>query len=288
MKASLIILGQRHDTALINTLRCAMAQRYASLDIIITDIRAKRGPAAQDFLERMQHRVHYVEMAHHSLAQARNAGARAAGGDVLIYIDDHVSFEQDLVEQHMACYLDERIGAVQGRVLGGNGQSDQAPGLSRWGSCTGSIGWAHSAQVERLGGQHFSVRRSLYVDAGRFDERFTHNDDWCDIEFGMRCRRLLSLRFAADIVVLNHVKPVAQAEQSIHILSLPYRQGEALFVALHVEGWAARRWQHARRFWHDIQATRVLRRKAARYAAFDARQKSDLHDRPIEPLLTSM
>lgn len=280
VKASLIILAQSHDTALINTLRCSLAQRYAPLEIIVVELRQKRGAAAQAFLSRMHHRIRYLDRSLKNVPQARNAGADAAEGEVLIYLDDHVSFEPDLVEQHMACYLDETLGAVQGRVLGGNAQSDCAPQRTRLGTCIGGLGWARSVETNLLMGQHFSVRRSLHTLVGGFDTRFSQAGTWSDIEFGIRCHHKMKIRFASHAVLLHHARPQTPVEKAIHQLSFIERQGEALCNALHLT-----RWQHHvqqwRRLWHDMKATHVLRHKACWHAALDVQSEMQAHYQPV-------
>lgn len=276
MKASLIILAQSHDTALINTLRCSLAQRYTSFEIIVVELRKKRGVAAHSFLSRMRHRIRYLDPSLKNVSAGRNAGAAIAQGDVLIYLDDHVSFEPDLVEQHMACYLDEHIGAVQGRVLGGNTNSDCAPRLTHLGSCIGGNGWGRSENINVLTGQHFSVRRALYTSVGGFDIRFAHAGEWSDIEFGIRCHREMTIKFASQVVLLHHARSQTSIEQAMKELSLADRQGEALCMALHARK-EARYYQQWRRLWRDMKATRVLRRKANRYALLDMQPTPHKH-----------
>ena len=131
-----------------------------------------------------------IEQANAGASRARNAGARAARGDVLLFLDDDMMCAPDIVEEHAKSYL---TGADA--VLGDMPLDPGSPS-SLLGKGVGE--WAES-RSKRLteGGElglfdlltgHLSIRRSVFEAIGGFDEAFTR--DGCfgneDLDIGLR------------------------------------------------------------------------------------------------------
>jgi GT2 family glycosyltransferase len=69
-------------------------------------------------LEEFQHTALYVKLAeNYGVTLARNLGATAARGDLLLFIDDDSIPEKDFVEQHVRAHRGNDIVAARGKVL---------------------------------------------------------------------------------------------------------------------------------------------------------------------------
>ena len=123
---------------------------------------------------------------------ARNLGARQAKGEVLLFLDDDVLVEPDLVGAHLANYLDASIGAVGGFFLepGETEVGELPPRVSR-----GPVGWIYfphcfafrtdSGSFPSCNG---SIRREVLFSVGGFDENF-HRTLFDDTDLSARLRR---------------------------------------------------------------------------------------------------
>lgn len=138
--------------------------------------RSARGPIA----------VRVVSQPNRGLAAARNAGAAAAGGAVLLFLDPDVWAERGLLAAHLRHYRNgERLLAVQGRTPADRATlstpfmrtSNMMPDLT--------IRRRDDLAPFHVAGRNFSVTREGFTAAGGFDEGFA-GYGWEDIEFALR------------------------------------------------------------------------------------------------------
>lgn len=177
---------ERRDTV-CDSVRALCAVRYeGAVEIIVVVDGSTDGTA--DALKQLRCRfpIRVIEQANAGQANARNRGAAEASGDIILFLDDDMMAEPDVLEQHAASY---RAGADA--VIG---DFPVAPG-SRPGFLTDTI--ADRKAWERVGlilspfdifSGHISVRRSVFEEIGGFDEKFTENGKYGneDVEFGRR------------------------------------------------------------------------------------------------------
>jgi GT2 family glycosyltransferase len=117
------------------------------------------------------------------LSRARNAGARAARGEIIAFIDDDAIPEPDWLEKLLVAFQDETVGGATGtiiymkcegdsRVMSGKVADETSeprpfavfgPGTRRWftAACFGGIG----------DGSNMAFRRALFGPSVQFDER---------------------------------------------------------------------------------------------------------------------
>ena len=258
LKASLIVAASGRDTHLVNTLRCALAQRHSALDILVVDSVENRSLIAEDFFTRKQSRIQRAVLPKRSRLALYNHAMAHADGEVLIFINDHVSFGPHFVEQHMACYLSAAIGGVQGRVVSDAPSSSRLPLLSRSCHLKGHFNCHISGVINRLGEHNVSLRRSVAEQVGMFDEQMAESLEWAGADYGMRCSREgWQIRFESDAELVLHGRQAAAGEKQCRQQRLTgqHAMAEALMVYRHLPP-AMRfchrlqqRWQG----WRDIQ-----------------------------------
>ena len=125
-----------------------------------------------------------IEQENRGAAHARNRGAADAKGEILLFLDDDMIAEPNLLTEHARSYS-EGADAVLGDF-------PVEPG-SRPGFLSDSIAekkaWARKAPISAYDvfTGHLSVRRGVFQELSGFDERFTSGGKYGneDIDFGL-------------------------------------------------------------------------------------------------------
>ena len=151
----------------------------------------------------------WIRAAGRGAGAARNAAARVASHEVLIFLDDDQITSPDLVAAHLE--TQERRGSV---VV--QGDYPLAPGRDRSGasiiyerSRTNCMGTAHDGTVFcHLWGANFSVRRETWAAVGGFDEDLPRNQD---LDFGLRLKDLGVPLVASRQATSQHLHTVSIA-----------------------------------------------------------------------------
>ncbi len=172
--------------------------------IVVSDGSTDGTTEAVHALER-PYRFRYIEQANAGPSAARNHGARAACGEICVYIDDDIEPVPGFLSEHARLHrTTPDLVAV--------GPQSPPPGER----CDCWIDWEHrmlERQYERfrsgewqvtghnLYSGNFSVPRLRLVEAGGFDERYVRQED---VELGMRLTAMgLTFTFAAPAVGLH-------------------------------------------------------------------------------------
>jgi GT2 family glycosyltransferase len=124
-------------------------------------------------------------------AAARNRGAAAARGRVLVFIDDDVSVPADFLTLHLQAHAAHPGAWIVGRVIHPPELRQTPFGRYRdwlWEAFHRSQGGAGITETVALTAANLSVERSDFQALGGFDEGFTiaSGEDW---DLGLRARR---------------------------------------------------------------------------------------------------
>ena len=148
------------------------------------------------------HRV--IQLSHNAgPAQARNVGAQAAVGDILFFLDADVALGMETLYQIQRGFERSQWDAVIGSY-------DDQPGSPNFLSQYKNLLHHYTHQRARTNASTFwgacgAIRRSVFWQAGGFDERYRHPSIE-DIELGYRLTRL-GYRIALDKQVqVKHLK----------------------------------------------------------------------------------
>jgi len=127
-----------------------------------------------------------IEQANSGAAHARNRGASEAAHDIILFLDDDMMVEPDLVAEHARMYR-EGADAVIGHV--------RVDFSSPAGFVTENFAsWLASCRIEErltpfdIWTAQLSVRRKVFEELGAFDESFTAKSAFAleDADFGVR------------------------------------------------------------------------------------------------------
>lgn len=128
-------------------------------------------------------------------ARARNRGAEGAEAPVLVFLDDDMRAEPDLLERHLETHRAHPASVVLGAmpVDDASPRSFLTEGLSRWAERRDAALRAPGARpgFEEVLTGNLSVSRAVFEVLGGFDEAFTSGELFGDedLEFGWRAER---------------------------------------------------------------------------------------------------
>lgn len=202
LRCSVVVTTWKRPILLRATLQSLLKQSYPNHEVIVVcdgedaDVSA----IAQEFQDETSIRWIF-HPTNRGLPSARNSGAREAGGDVVLFLDDDVIADPQLIAAHMQYhqqagpgrrlavtslaaegrqtpvenYVSERLHDHWKTMLGYLAETLSAPGLD-------SIG----EDIEKIicFGLNSSMRRDLFLSSGGFNEVFRASDE--EAELGIR------------------------------------------------------------------------------------------------------
>lgn len=202
---SVVVATWQRPVLLKNTLASLLGQSYPDYEIVVVCDGEDAGVRALSPAMARESRIRWVfHPVNRGLPAARNTGAQAAAGDIVLFLDDDVVADPDLLSAHMchhrkappgarlavislaaeerqtqlSTYLNERLHQHWKSMLESISGSLSAPG-------TDSIGEEIEAII--CFGLNSSIRRDLFLSYGGFNEVFRISDE--ETEMGNRLYR---------------------------------------------------------------------------------------------------
>ncbi len=175
-----------------------------------------------------------VHDANQGAAIARNSGARAATGDVLLFLDDDVSPHDDsLIEAHLNVHRSRDAGvAVAGSCAPAPAHDERPLTLAArnwWVDHVGRLNTAGKLAFTDLNTGNFSIGRSAFETSGGL-RRMPRREDW---EFGYRVQRSGTDIVAAPSAVVVH--PTDHDVRNMLRDRMDEGAGDYLFAEMHPE-----------------------------------------------------
>ncbi len=164
MHASIIICTYRRDAVLCETIERVLAVMPASCELVVVDQVPAHDPATDAFLATAVSagRIRLLTLDKAGLTHARNAGANAARGEILVFFDDDILPSPTAVTAHLDAYDDPEVRIVAGQVL----NEGDAPIVQR-GSFSHNL---RETDWHQVYGANFSINRNFYFEIGGSDE----------------------------------------------------------------------------------------------------------------------
>lgn len=259
-KVSVIIATYQREQVLCDTLRQVLSEPYVNKEVLVIDQTKTHTPGTRNFLELVGDSIRYIPMDHPSVTEAENLGIREASGDIVLFLDDDVTFEPGLIERHVRNYDDPSISGVAGMVLeSGRTPVRRLPWVcwnTRFGYFFFRGDYAERVVVASAMEGNMSFRRRVLLDVGPIDERFEENAYLWGMDLSVRVARaggrivhdphtrLIHLKYREGGVRMKAVRPVSYFRNLFYFLKKHTGRHERFSIATRVfffrvlvEGW---------------------------------------------------
>jgi GT2 family glycosyltransferase len=162
---------------LANTLRLLQKQTAAAEEIIVIDQTPAYDAGERALLSDLKRikNLLYMKQDEPNASLARNAGLRLASNEVVLFLDDDVSFDEKLISRHLENYTSGNTPGVAGQVrIGGTivARRSMLSRIPRIGWLVFPFNYNRRCAVESARGANLSVRRELAIEIGGMDERY--------------------------------------------------------------------------------------------------------------------
>ncbi len=156
------------------TVQDMLSQDFDEFEIIVVDQSDIENDKIKSLAANTNKKLNYYKVNFKGLPNARNYAFQKAMYDILLYVDDDIRCEPELLKEHFRMYKDDSIGAVAGGITEKNKASDahQPTGAFSYVTATSYRGYSRSGEfeVEHFPGGNFSVKKILLEKIGGFDE----------------------------------------------------------------------------------------------------------------------
>ncbi len=204
-RISVVIPTYNRGPILAATLKMVLTQDYHDYETIVVDQSAECSPEVEDIIATAAKSIRYLRLPEPNLPAARNAGVRAATGDIIVFIDDDVEIGPEYLKRHARHYGDQTVGGVTGVTSAPPKKSsdDQIAATLRTYEAT-VVHEDGRAHLSWMVGCNSSYRKSAIVAAGMSDERFFGGACAEDADLSIRVRHLgFVLLFDPDIQLIH-------------------------------------------------------------------------------------
>lgn len=172
---SVVVATRNRDTCLIELLKSLFLQKYSDFEVIVVDQSDKSFPAKDNYYQKIKTKITIVRSQSKGAGRARNIGIKKAKGQIIVFLDDDVVADKDLIKSHVEAYGNKSIGAVCGRVIT-RGQKIEADNqqtgrIKWWGEFTDGFSSSVSQEVTTAITCNSSWRCDVLGRIGGFDEK---------------------------------------------------------------------------------------------------------------------
>lgn len=173
----------RREQILVDTIAHLLALPVAAAEILVLDQTEHHEIATRDALRRLADdgRIRWIRLPQPSIPRAMNTGLLEASHLVVLFVDDDIRPDAELVSAHMAAHARHPDGLVAGRVIQPwqEGIDFAAEGPFHFAS-------THPALIGEFIGCNFSICKDVALRLGGFDENFVRVAYRFEAEFARR------------------------------------------------------------------------------------------------------
>lgn len=184
---SVIVPTFNRGEILLETIKKLFKQTYDNFELIVVDqTNDKKYDISKELNKIVDDRLKIFYVRPNSLTAARNFGMEKAKGEIIMYIDDDVIVENNLIKEHVKSYK-KGIVAVAGKITQkGHPHYNYVTYFDKYGFQNGLFNAPKPVFCQTFPGGNMSVRRSVALKTGGFDTSFTGSSVREESEFAHR------------------------------------------------------------------------------------------------------
>ena len=182
MKLSIVIPTYRREQVLVNTIQqlLPLREKLGTLsELLIIDQTEQHHSATEESLTYWSQSglIRWLRLSKPHLTAAMNTGLKEAQGEIVLYLDDDIIPNSNLLSEHLSAHAQYvEAWTVVGQVLQpGQTAQDLRPEMSRsvlWRDLDFPFNSIKQCWIENAIACNMSLKRSLCISAGGFDENF--------------------------------------------------------------------------------------------------------------------
>ncbi len=200
---SVVIPTYRRDQVLLDTIAHLLRAAARASEILVVDQTPRHAVGTERRLGQLDAdgSIRWVRLGRPSIPRAMNTGLARAKEEIVLFLDDDVVPDEGLVAAHARAHEEPGVAVVAGRVV----QPWEADGAAE-----DEGGFRFSSQrrawaTEFMGG-NFSIKRSVALRIGGFDENFVHAAYRFEADFADRVRAAGGQILFEPAASLRHLK----------------------------------------------------------------------------------
>jgi GT2 family glycosyltransferase len=203
LPVSIVIPTYRREQVLLNTLHTLLSLNPSAAEIIVLDQTEVHESATEMRLKELTGNglVKWLRLDRPSIPQTMNRGLLEATQDIVLFVDDDIRPESELLTAHLAAQWQYPNTLVAGRVI----QSWQE-GMDFSTEKSFHFAAMNPAWIGEFMGGNFSVRREAALAVGGFDENFIRVAYRFEAEFAERFRAAGYRIYFEPNACLHHLK----------------------------------------------------------------------------------
>ena len=189
---SVVICTLNREESLIHVLRLLKDQTVRPLEILVVDQSTRSLSRVRAYLQGEGQDIRHLTLSPPSTTAARNLAIRETQGEIVLFLDDDVLFQPDLIRHHLENYEDPSIGAVNGRIMYDGAEENDEPWaarLTRSGAYLRNFTTTQRCEVPTLYGCNMSIRKKVLREVGDFDLNYWGNFLWEETDYALQIRR---------------------------------------------------------------------------------------------------
>lgn len=201
---SVIIPTYRRKKLLKDVVACLEIQTVLPLETFIIDSSPHNDQLDREEVNQLPSWVNYETCENiKNIPWKKNLAIPKCKGDIILFLDDDVLFNETLIEDYLKCYIETNVDGISGLVLLPEEEKSSKPVPNnevRWLSDAGPNvrNLDKIVNTKVICTANFSINRKVLLSVGGFDEQI--RGTWDDTELGYRLA-------VANYNIIHHPKP---------------------------------------------------------------------------------
>lgn len=191
-----VIIPVYNDKKIAQCLKGILANNFKNLEITAVDNNSS-DPEIKKIIQ--QYPVKYLLETKAGSYAARNAGAKNASGDILIFLDSDCQIAEDYF-QNIQLAFKENIDGLMGRISGINKNKIATCEQKFYEEITGAF-LTREKYLSRIDTRNFAIKKEVFNKLGGFNEKLKYGGD---MELGSRLHEKKYKIIYANNIVVQH------------------------------------------------------------------------------------